>query len=44
MNQEKSRNEKNAENKRSEDNCVDTQIKYNEYVVCTKEDHRNQKI
>ena len=44
MNQKKSKNEKNAKDERNEDNCVDTQVKHNEYVVCTKEYRRSQKI
>ena len=44
MNQEKLRNEKNAEDERSKNNCVDTQIKHDEYVVCTKKYRRSQKI
>ena len=44
MNQKKSKNEENAENERSEDNCVNTRIKHDEYAVCTKEYRRNQKI
>ena len=44
MNQEKLRNKENAENERSENNCVDTRIKHDEYAVCTKKYRRNQKI
>ena len=44
MNQKKLKDEKNVKNKYSENNCVDTRIKHNEYVVCTKEYCRNQKI
>ena len=44
INQRKLKNKENAKNKCNEDNCVDTQIKHNEYVVCTKKYRRNQKI
>ena len=44
INQEKLKDEKNAENERSEDNCINTQIKHDEYVACTKEYYRSQKI
>ena len=44
MNQEKSKNKKNAKDECNEDNCVDTRIKHNEYVVYMKEYRRNQKI
>ena len=41
MNQKKLKKEKNTEDERSENNCVDTQIKHDEYIVCTKEYRRN---
>ena len=44
MNQEKSKDEKNAEDEHNKNNCVDTRIKHDEYAVCTKENRRNQKI
>ena len=44
MNQEKLKNEESAENECSENNYVNTRIKHNEYVVCTKEYRQNQKI
>ena len=44
INQEKSRDEENAENERNKNNCVNTQVKHDKYVACTKEYHRNQKI
>ena len=44
MNQEKLKNEENVKNECNENNCVDTRIKYNEYVIYTKEYRRNQKI
>ena len=39
MNQENSKNKENAKDERSENNCVDTRIKHDKYVVCTKEYH-----
>ena len=44
MNQKELKNEKNAEDERNESNCVKTRIKHNEYVVCTKEYRRSQKV
>ena len=44
MNQKKLKNEESAEDERSEDNCVDTRIKHDEYVVYMKEYRRSQKI
>ena len=41
MNQKKSRNEENAKNEHNKNNCVDTQVKHDEYAVCTKEYRRN---
>ena len=36
MNQKKSRNKESAEDERNEDNCVDTQVRHDEYVVDMK--------
>ena len=44
MNQEKLKDEENVKNEYNENNCVDTQIRHDEYAVCTKEYRQNQKI
>ena len=44
INQRKSKDEENAEDERSENNCVDTRVKHDKYVICTKKYRRSQKI
>ena len=44
MNQERLKDEENAKNEYNKNNCVDTQIKHDEYIVCIKEYRRSQKI
>ena len=41
MNQEKLKDEKNTKNERNKDNCINTQIRHDEYAACTKEYRRN---
>ena len=41
MNQEKSKDEENIKDERNEDNCVNTRIKHDEYIICMKRYHRS---
>ena len=44
MNQKKIKNETNAKNECSKDDCFDTRIKHRKHADCTQKYRRSQKI